>query len=403
MIQLSLSGKIHYQMLNQIVVLLVLTVGLMLLSAMQTLPHVSIFPAQVLEKMSSRLLHLTLLTGIITAGLIMRSATTRWIRTEQWLYRLWGVLIFATLLFSGFQFGWLLDVLTAALLLVYLLITHDETPSPYLRVWEIGMMLIIGSLFAKVVVVGQLATILTLFQTHVAYAICGVSITFWLMTRWSHVRAEWARDGVMIVATLIGVAGLLISFAPIGYPAWLGGIVAGIVPIPYMILAGHSYRALKDRNHNQSLSPHWIGIAVLFWLAGGGFLGMISTQAGIQRWMTDTALVSAQLGLMNWGILTIILSLVNNTAAELRGENRRVTGYMPLWMIAFGSGFAFIVQACLGVLQIYLGGLMSLDSNTVDGLLIPLHMIWILCLIAVVIGITIYALGFWVRRPTIMT
>lgn len=403
MIQLSLSGKIHYQMLNQIVVLLILTAGLMLLSAMHTLPHISIIPAPLFNNLSVRLLHLTLLTGIITAGLLMHSATARWIRTEQWLYRLWWVLIFATLVFGGFQFGWLLDVLTVALLLVYLLISHDKIPSPYLRVWEIGMMLIIGSLLAKIVVVGQSATILALFQTHVAYASCGVSTAFWLMTRWSHVRAEWAQDGVMIVATLIGVTGLLISFAPIGYPAWLGVIVASIVPIPYMIFAGHSYRALKDRNHNQSLSPHWIGIAVLLWLAGGGFLGMISTQAGIQRWMMDTALASAQLGLMNWGILAIILSLVNYATAELRGENRRVTGYMPLWMIAFGSGFAFIVQACLGVLQIYLGGLMGIDPIKVDSLLIPLHIIWIICLMTVVMGIAIYALGFWVRRPNIVT
>jgi hypothetical protein len=222
------------------------------------------------------------------------------------------------------------------------------------------------------------------------------------MTRWSNVREEWAREGVVIVSGLIALAGSLISIAPLALPSLIGIFSAVVVPICYMILAGHSYRALRDRNQNRSLSPHWIAIAVLLWLAGGGFLGTLSTQMGIQQWLSGTRLAEAQYGLMVWGMLAIVLSLVNTTATELRGENRRVTGYMPLWLIAFGNGFGAIVLGSTGVVEIYLQGFLAIDRATVERLLIPLSILWIVCLLTAAIGIAIYALGFWIRRPIIM-
>ena len=34
-------------------------------------------------------------------------------------------------------------------------------------------------------------------------------------------------------------------------------------------------------------------------------------------------------------------------------------------------------------------------------LLLPLTLVWIICLFAVAVGIVTYALGFWLRRPRI--
>ncbi|PJF20683.1 MAG: hypothetical protein CUN56_14930, partial [Phototrophicales bacterium] len=228
-------------------------------------------------------------------------------------------------------------------------------------------------------------------------------ILFWLMTRWSHVREVWARDGVYIVASLTAVSGLLISFTPLGFHPWMGFMSALLIPISYMILAGHSYRALKDRNHNQSLSPHWIAVAVLFWLAGGGFLGTVSTQGQLPNWIQGTQLLQTQHDWMLWGLLAIILGLVNYQATALRGENRRVTGYMPLWLIAFGSGFALMIQASIGVIEIYLLKILHFAQTHLDVLIVPLQIIRIVCLLAVAVGIGIYALGFWVRRPKRIT
>lgn len=424
MIRLTASGKINYQMFNQIVVLLIIYACFMLLSAIQALPSAPRLPMPLVHQFTDRILHLTLLTGMVTAGMSMSQNNQQTLPYQQWLYRLWWILIIGTLLIGGIEIASssqassvrvdlsstptmmsiLIDLCVSLLLFTSLGISaYCKTASPFLRVWQIGMMFTISSLLAQFVVNGNWETVVRLFRVYVGYGVVGISITFWLMTRWSHVRAIWARDGVTIVASLISLSGLLISFAPLGLHPWIGFLAVWVIPISYMILAGHSYRALKDRNHNQSLSPHWIAIAILFWLAVGGFLGTISTQGGLPIWIQDTSIASAQIGWMLWGLLAIILALVNYQAAELRGENRRVTGYMPLWLMAFGNGFALIIQGCIGVVEIYLLKILHIHRPHIDVLLVPLHMIWIVCLLAVALGIGLYALGFWVRRPKKIT
>lgn len=403
MIRLTHTGKIVYQMLGQIVILLMVYAMLFLLSATQSLPYFTIahlIPSNLIVSLTECILHLVILTGIVTAGMVMCNADNRYLLR---LYYAWTGLIIITLLFTGFDIAPLLDSLTALLLFGYLgLSLWSQPPSPFLRIWRVGIVLIIVSIVVQWVVTDRWLAVILLFRVHVAYSVTGISIMFWLMTHWSNVRAEWARDGVMIVSWLIAFAGVLMSIAPLALPSFIGFFSAFVVPVCYMILAGHSYRALRDRNQNLSLSPHWIAIAVLLWLAGGGFLGTLSTQVGIQQWLQGTRLAQAQHWFLIWGMLAIILSLVNNTATQLRGENRRVTGYMPLWLIAFGSGFGGVVLGCAGVVEIYLLRFLTIDRATVETLLIPLSIVWIVCLLIVAIGIAIYALGFWIRRPTII-
>ena len=407
MIRLSPFGKMIYQMLGQIVILLNLYAILMLLSAMQSLPNVTFLhqlPLHLITPLSERILHLTLLTGFVTAACMMCLGDSFHLRLAQGLHHTWTALLIATVVLSGFNLAPLLDMLTLALLFGYLgLSLLENQPSPFLRSWQVGIVLVISSMLAQWFVTDSWQIVIDLFRVHVAYGVTGISILFWLMTRWSNVREEWARDGVAIVSGLIALAGLLISFAPLRLSLFISLLSACLVPLCFMILAGHSYRALRDRNHNQSLSPHWIAIAVLLWLAGGGFMGTISTQNGLQAWLQRTRLAEAQQGLMLWGLLAIVLSLVNNTASELRGENRRVTGYMPLWLMAFGNGFGAIVLACAGVVEIYLRNFVLIDQAKVEILLIPLSLLWMICLLMVAIGILIYTLGFWARRPKIIT
>ena len=87
-----------------------------------------------------------------------------------------------------------------------------------------------------------------------------------------------------------------------------------------------------------SLAPHWTAVATLFWLAAGGFLGALSLQAGLNQAQQDTALQAAQDWIMSWALLAHLCAYLNSVATELRGGNRRVTGYAPLWLIAFGAG-----------------------------------------------------------------
>ncbi len=405
MIRLTPLGKIIYQHLGQIVVLLMLYAIGSLLSAIQSLPIVTVvhqLPLSFLSILTDRILNFILLTGFVTGGLLMSIDQMPDVRLATGLYRAWTALIIVTLLLSGFDFASVLDIATAIVLFGYLALSLlNRQQTPFVNIWNIGVVLIISSLLARWVVTDSWQIIVYLFRIQIAYMVTGISIMFWLITHWSNVRDDWARDGVMILAGCVSVSGFFITIAPLHHSSFLSIASVLIVPMCYMILAGHSYRALRDRNQNQSLSPHWIAIAVLFWLAGAGFLGTLSTHFGFQQWLQVTRLADAQYGLMMWGVLGIVLSLTNYTATYLRGENRRVTGYMPLWLIAFGVGFGMIVRGCAGVVEIYLTHFLLMDRVTVDTLLIPLSIVWIICLLIIAIGIMIYALGFWVRRPII--
>lgn len=405
MIRLTPLGKIIYQHLGQIVGLLMLYAIVSLLSAIQALPIVTIvhqLPSTFISIVADRILNLILLTGFVTGSLMMSIDLMLDVRLVTRLYQAWTALIVVTLLLCGLDIAAVLDIVTAVALFGYLGLTVSiRQPSHFLMVWTVGIVLIISSLLAQWVVTDSWQIVVYLFRIQIAYMVTSVSIMFWLMTRWSNVRADWARDGVIIVAGCVALAGFFITIAPLHRSPFLSIIAVLIVPICYMILGGHSYRALRDRNQNQSLSPHWIAIAVLFWLAGAGFLGTLSTHFGFQQWLQGTRLAGAQHSLMLWGVLAVILSLTNYTATTLRGENRRVTGYMPLWLMAFGTGFGMIVRGCAGVVEVYLRNILLLDTVTVDALLIPLSLVWIICLLIVALGIMIYAIGFWIRRPII--
>ena len=291
--------------------------------------------------------------------------------------------------------------MATGLLALLALIWSGKADSAFLRVWQAGMLLACVSLLAKPFASSPWDRVLELFQWHVAYAVAALSVAFWLMTRFSTVTREWAQDGVKIVASLIFLGGSLISTAPLGLPPLIGIGATALIVLCYTILAGHAYRALSMRNAGRSLAPHWTAVAALFWLVAGGFLGAISLHAGVNSAMQGTALSAAQGWIMSWALLAILCAYLNSVAAELRGGNSRVTGYVPLWLIAFGAGLSTIVQACRGVVEIYLRDSFALGPARILEMTVPLTQIWIICLLAVAIGIMTLALGFWARRPKI--
>ena len=396
MIQLSLRGKMIYEMLNQIVLLLLLYAVGFLLTALHQLPApplAHILTESSISAFTAALLKLVILTGFVTAGIAMHPAKLSITRLAG-LRLAWTALVIVTALLSPFEAGLLLDIAIAILLLAILGLSRSgRQQSTFLRVWQIGILLLAVSLPG-----GHWADVIRRFQVHVAYGVCGISVFFWLMTRWSKVSIEWARDGVRIVAVLLVLAGSLISIAPSGLPALISGLATLLIPLGYMILAGHSCRALRERTANASLSPHWMALAALYWLIGGGFLGTL----GIHLRMPGGHLADAQQSLISWVMLAIVLAFVNVCATELRGDNRRVTGYVPFWLVAFGVGLATVLQACRGIVEIYLRDIFALESADIAGLLLPLTLIWMICLLAAAVGILIYALGFWARRPKIM-
>ena len=404
MIQLSLRGKIHYQFLSLIVLLLICYAIGFLLEPLDQLPDNPLAPwatQDTIRRFSDHSLNLLLITAFVAAGLSMQSETLSE-RALTWLLPGWKALVIVILLSSPFLPALLTDVVLAIVLLALLTISMTVlVKSVYLHVCQIGILLVSLCLPAQHLVDGAWQLVITLFQFHVAYGICAVSLVFWQMRHFSTVDPNWSRDGVRIVAALVFLGGSLISLAPLGMTTLISLGATPLILLSYMILAGHLYRALSLRNADASLSPHWIALATLFWLISGGFLGVIGVHAGINKAIAGTALTQSQAWLMAWALLAIVLAFVNASASELRGDNRRVTGYVPLWLIGFGVGLSSILAACRGVVEIYARDVFAAEASSLPALLMPLTQIWIICLLAVGLGIIFYALGFWARRPQI--
>ena len=409
MIRLSARGKIQYQFLSLLVQLLILSSAAFLLAALLQLPgnplalhfDEELLREQALSRFSARCLSLTILTGLVAAGLAM-AADAHSARALNCFRRAWSALMLVTLVASPFVRPSLLDALSALGILAALAFSlGGKEASTFLRVWQTGMFFACASSLAISSASAPWGTALALFQLYAAYGIAALSLAFWLMAGFSAVERAWARDGLKIVAGLIFLAGSLISIAPLGLPPMISASAAPLLVICYTILGGHVYRALGMRNHERSLAPHWLALATLFWLAAGGFLGAISLHSQLNQAMQNTALQAAQTWMMSWALLAINCAYLNNAATALRGGNRRVTGYMPLWLVAFGVALSTIVQGCRGVLEIYLRDSFALDRATALQMTAPLTQVWLICLLAVAIGILIFALGFWARRPKI--
>ncbi len=403
-IQLSPRGKTIYQLLSLTVALLPLYGAGFFASALYELPSQPLdgfFELGVIERVASRAFQLVILSGIVSAGIMIAGGGIS-VRSVIWLRRLWTTLVIASVGASPFEFGAALDLAAAIALLLFLAASYREGGSSvYLRVWQAGLLLIVVSLVAAQLFDSRALDAVRAFRLQVAYPIAGLSTMFWLMRRYSQVEADWAADGLRTVTLLVTLGGGLISLGRLGLPVLVSLGATPLIPLCFILLAGHSYRALSSRNENATLAPHWIATATLFWLVGGGFVGTLSIQPAISEAIRGTDLARAQDWLAGWVVLAIVLAFVNESASSLRGDNRRVTGYVPLWLITFGVALASIVMACRGVAQITLRDVAAVEASAMPEVLLPLTVVWIICLLAVAAGIVTFGLGFWLRRPRI--
>ena len=404
MIQLSARGQAIYQLLNLIVALLLLYGAGILASASYQLPShplVGLIEPGLIERVGGGAFQLIIFSGLVCGG-IMMAGERLGLGVVLWLRRIWTVLVIASVALSPFELARALDLAAALFLLAIVAASHrSREPSAILRVWQLGLLLIALCVFAEPLLEGRALAALGAFRLQVACPIASLALMFWLMRRYSRVDADWAEAGVRIVALLILLAGGLISLGRLGMPAVVSLGATPLAPLCYIIMAAHSHRALSSRDENASLAPHWIALATLFWLVGGGFLGALSIQPALSGAIRGTDIAKAQDWLAGWALLAIALAFVNEAASSLRGGNQRVTGYVPLWLIAFGAGLAGIVQVCRGVAQIILRDVAAVEAADLPALLLPLTVVWLVCLLAVVAGVATYALGFWLRRPRI--
>jgi hypothetical protein len=93
-----------------------------------------------------------------------------------------------------------------------------------------------------------------------------------------------------------------------------------------------------------------------------------------------------------------VLAVLNQMAAELRGENRRVTGLLPFWLISSGMLFGGLAQAAAALVALYLDGLLRLEAGRSAALQLPLAALASLPAALLAAGLVLYALGWRARR-----
>lgn len=257
-----------------------------------------------------------------------------------------------------------------------------------LRVWAIGLLvMIVSSLLAW-----QFEVAWWLRLT-VGYVLMALPVAFWLMLRVSNVQRPWVLRGLRSTAIMLTVAGLLLTLAQ----ATSLSLLLLWVPTAYGIFAAHSYRALSDRNPTRTLAAPWLVTGVLLLILMSVLAGVLSL-ASVQPYLIETGWPTLQSDLTYYALLAWVLALLNQGAAELRGQNRRVTGYVPLWTISagmFGGGFAL---ALMSTVQSYGLHIFDVPAETVAQSVLPLAFFVVGGKLLVAIGLGIYGVQFRVRR-----
>lgn len=398
MIQLSPRGRAVYRLLSLMVGLIVLYGIGVLLTAAYALPGeplAGLAAESTIRALTNRAFILALLSGLHAAGLLMAGQSLTAQRSAQ-LSRGWIVLALVSLCATPFVSELALTIVLAlGTLLVALMPQAADLPERGLqRVWRLGMLLSALSLPLPHLSESAPVAALHAFQLQVAFALAMLSVVYWLFRCFSRVEPGWARDSLRSCSVLLLLGGGLVSAGRLGLPPLLALMTGGLVFFCFVIIASHWFRAISHRDANATLSPHWLALATLLWLANG-MLGALSIQPGIQAAMRGNELLAAQDWLAGCGLLCVLLGLGNQAASDLRGDNRRVTGYMPFWLCGFGAALAAIFQAGRGLLQHFLG----VDATA--ELLLPLSALWLACLLAFTAGLLIYALGYLARLPRI--
>jgi hypothetical protein len=424
------TQKIAYGLFAQTVILLLLYAAASLLAAVKFLtpndPLALSLPYQQVGGLANVLLHLAALTGLLGGGVYLAVAerADKSVTSKQALniyFLLWTLLLVLSVaagildMLDGrymLELPPLLTLARSALAgLIATEVLRSASGSSPVWVWTVGIGLgvlggLAGVLPSPDFVSDQVMRLLSIGLTiNMGYPVAALALGFWLMRRFSHVPAEWAEIGVYTVGGLATTAGLLVTLASLyrltgdGFSLFLGNVAVIVVPVIYLIIAAHSYAALSDRNTNPALSAHWFALSILLYLAGIGVLGGLQAASGVNQWTIGTRLTDLQTTLALFGTVAMTLGVANMGAAELFGQNRRVTGLAPFWLVAFGVVGGGLALALAGVAQTYMERFLSVGYLDVQNLLIPLYALWVLGGLLLALGVGAYALGFWARRP----
>lgn len=416
------SQKIIFRFFQQTVILLILYGIAALVAGSKFLaaddPLLTVLPYNQAGALANVLLNLTVLTGLVGGGLYLAAQQ----RISTMALRLAGLVWTALLILSVLAglFGLLGGrnlmelplVLNAVLAVGLLLVLAAVVPSiraPMSQLWTLGLVLVLVSILIGLLPAGDyiqergLRALAVGLQMNIAYPLMALALGYWLMHRFSDLTPAWLEHDIYIAAGLVLLAGVCLTFARVqsaaGWVTSVGNWASVIAPLLYVLVIARCYPALTQRNGTHTLAAHWFTLSILLYFLAFGLVAAVQLAPAIRPYTMGTRLADLQSTLTLMAAVVMSLGVVNQAAAELRGQNWRVTGLTPFWLVSVGILGGGLALGAAGVVQVYLERLLSVGYLDTQTLIVPLYIGWVMGLITLLLGTLLYALGFWSHRP----
>jgi nitric oxide reductase subunit B len=381
-------------------------------------PLLTVLPYNQAGALANVLLNLTVLTGLVGGGLYLAGQQ----RINGLFLRLsgivWTILLILAVLAGLFgllagrnllELPLVLNALLAVGLLLVLLTVIPAIKAPMVQLWIVGLLLVLvsillGALPANDYVQDRGLRALALgLQMNIAYPLMALTLGYWLMHRFSDLTPAWLEQDIYIAAGLVLLAGICLTFARVqtaaGWVTTVGNFAAVLAPLFYLLVIARCYPALTQRNGTHTLAAHWFTLSILLFFLAFGLVAAAQLAPAIRPYTLGTRLTDLQSTLTLLAPVMMSLGVINQATAELRGQNWRITGLTPFWLVSVGILGGGLALAIAGVVQVYLERLLSVGYLDTQALIVPLYIGWVMGLIVLLLGIILYALGFWSHRP----
>ena len=419
---MTTSQKIIFRFFQQMVMLLILYVIAALIAGVKFLaaddPLFTVLPYNQAGALANVLLNLTVLTGLIGGGLYLAAQR----RINVLMLRLagivWTILLILAVLAGLFGLLGGRNLLELPLMLngvlvvglgLVLLTVIPSVRAPLVQLWALGLVIAIIAILIGLLPAGDylqdrgLRVLAVGLQMNIAYPLMALTLGYWLMHRFSDLTPAWLEHDIYIAAGLVLLAGVCLTFARMQVAAdWVlsvGNLATVIAPLLYLLVIARCYPALTQRNGTHTLAAHWFTLSLLLFFLAFGLVAAAQLAPAIRPYTLGTRLADLQSTLTLLAAVVMSLGVVNQAAAELRGQNWRVTGLTPFWLVSVGILGGGLALAAAGVVQVYLERLLSVGYLDTQALIVPLYIGWVMGLITLLLGIVLYALGFWSHRP----
>lgn len=306
--------------------------------------------------------------------------------------------------------GWL-RLLQAAILLgaVAVVWRTARERGGVILIWALGLIIHTGGMLLAFLPFNGPAAIWTTRAAATNLQVGGLllaalALTYWLLPRIADLTADWAQSrlytaaGLVVLAIAARITADLTALLPTDSLDAFSAVLNGAAVISWLIILAHGYHALSRRHRVQTLAGHWIVLANLAWLFSA-LIGAAATLPALRPYLAGTRILDAAVELTAIGLIAAVLGGIAAMAAEGRGENRRITGPLPVWLISTGAIGGGLLLAIAGIVQAYLERAVSIGYLDAQTLLVPLYIGWAGGVGLIGLGALVYGLELYAQRP----